>query len=121
VLLLDHDDAFRTALSDLLGDDGHPVCAYGSITELPPLARLTPPAALTTEYELADREDGLSFARRFNAVHPNVPVIILTAYLSVHLEQSVAAAPYLSLLRKPCRYEELHELLHRRGMESLGA
>jgi DNA-binding NtrC family response regulator len=118
VLLLDPDDAFRTALSDLLQDDGHPVCAYGSIAELPPLARLLPPEALTTDYELADREDGLSFARRFNAVHPYVPVIIVTAYSSVHLEQSVAVTPYLSLLRKPVPYEELHRVLHQLGAQT---
>jgi len=40
VLLLDDDDAFRTALTELLRDDGHTVQAYASIAELPPLPEL---------------------------------------------------------------------------------
>ena len=113
LLLLDDDDGFRSALGDLLGEDGHSVRGYRSISEMPSLDQLAPPAALITDYELGDGEDGLSFARRFNAVHPGVPVIIVTAYLSDHLAQSVADTPYLSLLRKPVRYEDLHELLHK--------
>jgi len=121
VLVLDGDDDFRNALTELLQDDGHAVRAYPSVTDVPPLAALPPPAAVIADYQLADGENGLAFAARFNAVHPRVAVIILTAHVSDHVTQSVAAAPYLSLLWKPCRYEELHELLHRRGMESLGA
>lgn len=112
LLLLDDDDGFRGALGDLLSEDGHSVRAFRSIGEMPPLEQLPAPAALITDYELGDSEDGLSFARRFNDVHPGVPIIIVTAYHSEHLAQSVADTPYLSLLHKPVRYEELHELLH---------
>jgi DNA-binding NtrC family response regulator len=115
VLLLDDDETFRTALSDLLRDDGHSVQAYGSIGELPPLPELPPPAALITDYQLGRGEDGLSFARRFNTVHPNVPIILITAYASDYLMQTGATTPYLSLLRKPLPYEDLHRLLHRRS------
>jgi DNA-binding NtrC family response regulator len=114
VLLLDDDDTFRTGLSELLQDDGHAVRAHGSFTELPPLAELPAVAAVITDYQLKDAEDGLSFARRFHAAHPSVPVIIVTACASDHLEQSVDRAPYLSLLRKPLQYDELHQLLHER-------
>ena len=112
LVLLDDDDGFRSALGDLLSEDGHSVQAFRSVWEMPPLEQLPPPAALITEYEVGDSEDGLGFARRFHAVHPDVPIIIVSAYLSEHLVQSVADTPYLSLLRKPVRYEELHELLH---------
>ncbi len=40
VLVLDDDDDFRTALSDLLQEDGHAVRAYRSRAALPPLAAL---------------------------------------------------------------------------------
>ena len=114
VLLLDDDDTFRTALSELFEGDGHPVRAFRSLADLPPLAELPPFAAVITDYQLQDYEDGLSFATRFNATQPTVPVIIVTAYESDHLARSVAAAPYLSLLRKPVRYDDLHQLLHER-------
>jgi DNA-binding NtrC family response regulator len=114
VLLLDDDDAFRTALSELLRDDGHPVTAYRSIAELPPLAEIPAPAAMITDYQLGTGEDGLSLAHRFSAAHPGVPVILVTAFHSDYLAQAVAATPHLSLLRKPLQYEELHEILHQR-------
>jgi len=111
VLLLDDDETFRTALSELLSDDGHAVKAYGSVAEMPPLSDLPAPSALITDYQLGRGEDGLEFARRFNAVHPDVPIILVTAYASDHVTQSAAAMPYLSLLRKPMPYEDLQRLL----------
>ena len=111
VLLLDDDETFRTALSELLSDDGHAVQAYGSIAEMPPLSDMPAPSVLITDYQLGRGEDGLDFARRFNAVHPDVPIVMVTAYASDHLMQSAAAMPYLSLLRKPMPYEDLERLL----------
>ncbi len=112
VLLLDDDDAFRTALTELLRDDGHTVQAYASIAELPPLPELPPAVALITDYQVGAGEDGLSFARRFNAVHPDVPIILATAYGSDYLPRMAAVMPYLSLLQKPLSYDDLHRLLH---------
>jgi DNA-binding NtrC family response regulator len=115
VLLLDDDETFRTALGELLHEDGHSVQAYGSIAELPPLAELSRPSAMITDYDLRDAEDGLSFARRFHAEHPGVPIIVVTAYASEHVTQAAAATPYLTLLRKPLHYEDLHRILHERS------
>jgi DNA-binding NtrC family response regulator len=111
ILLLDDDETFRTALSELLRDDGHTVQAYGSIAEMPELSELPAPAALITDHQLGG-EDGLGFARRFNAVHPDVPIILVTAYATEYLTQEAAALPYLSLLRKPLPYDDLHQILH---------
>ena len=112
VLLLDDDETFRTALRELLHDDGHAVRAYGSIGELPPLPELPPPAAMIIDYQLGGGENGLSFAQRFHAAHPDAPVILVTAFATDYLTQAVAALPYVSLLRKPLHYEDLHRLLH---------
>lgn len=114
VLLLDDDDAFRTGLGELLEQDGHPVRAFRSLADLPPLTELAPVAAVITDYQLSDQENGLSFATRFHAAQPTVPVIILTAFGSDYLTRSVAAAAYLSLLRKPVHYDDVHQLLHQR-------
>ncbi len=114
VLLIDDDDTFRAALEELLKGDGHPVHAVGSLPELPDVAELSAVAAVVTDYELKDKETGLGFAKRFNAIQPTVPVIIVTAYASGDLTRSVAAASYLSLLRKPIRYDDLHDLIHQR-------
>jgi len=121
VLLLDDDEVFQIALSELLQDDGHRVYAFGSVAELPELAALPAVAVAIIDYQLGDSEDGLSFARRLHAERPNVPIIMATAQTSTHLEQSVAAMPYVSLLHKPVRYEALHRLLHERiGLHHAG-
>jgi DNA-binding NtrC family response regulator len=101
VLLLDDDEGFRTALCELLREDGHPVRAYGSIADLPPLDEIPTPAALITDYQLGGSEDGLAFAQRFHAAHPGVPVILATAFATDYLTHAAAALPYLSLIRKP--------------------
>ncbi len=118
VLLLDDDETFGTALRELLHDDGHAVRAYRSIAELPPLRELPPLAAMITDYQLGGGEDGLSFAQRFHAAHPEAPVILVTAFATDYLTQAVAALPYVSLLRKPFHYEDLHRLLHARSDSS---
>jgi DNA-binding NtrC family response regulator len=111
ILLVDDDDVFRDALGELLRDDGHDVEAYGSIRALPPLHSLSP-AALITDYQLGEFEDGLTLARRFHSVHPVAAIIIITAHASQHLLQAAAEMPYASVLRKPLPYDHLHRLLH---------
>ena len=111
ILLVDDDETFRNALGELLRDDGHAVDAYGSIRAVPPLGTLSP-AVLITDYQLGENEDGLSFARRFHAVHPDAAIIIVTSHASTHLLQAVAEMPHATALRKPLPYDHLHRLLH---------
>jgi CheY-like chemotaxis protein len=68
-----------------------------------------------TDYQLDGGEDGLSFARRFNAAYPGIPIILVTAYASDHLIQTAAAMPDVTVLRKPLQYEDLHDVLHRKS------
>jgi len=63
VLLLDDDDVFRSALSELLQDDGHAVRAYGSITELPDLAELPIIVASGARREIGRRVEFLQAHR----------------------------------------------------------
>ena len=81
--MLDDDDVFRDALSAMFQDDGHTVCAYRSIAEMPPITELGSFAAVISDYHLSGgSEDGLSFAKRYHATHSDVPVIMITAYSS---------------------------------------
>ena len=59
------------------------------------------------------KEDGLAFAKRFHAVFPAVPVIMIAAFATAHLERQVARLDYLTLLHKPLEYEQLLRLLQR--------
>jgi DNA-binding NtrC family response regulator len=109
VLLLDADDDFRSALAANLTDDGHTVVHFARPRDVP-LAALDRLTMLILDYQL-EGEDGLSFADRFHASHPRVPVVMVTTYASDRLEAEVATRGFLMLRQKPVDYEELARLL----------
>lgn len=110
ILLLDDDEHFRTGLADCLQEDGHRVCAYASPSALPELRSLGDIHAAITDYSLKG-ENGLAFADRLNRERPDVPIIIATAYPEPLLDAAVKKRDFLSLLRKPFRYETLLQIL----------
>jgi DNA-binding NtrC family response regulator len=110
VVLIDDDDDFRTALAANLADDGYAVVHFARPIDVPPLASMERLSMLIIDYQLRG-EDGLAFADRFHGTHPDVPVVILTAYWSEHLDAAVAMRDFITLRRKPVRYEELAKLL----------
>ena len=110
VLLLDDDEDFRSALAAILADDGHPVRHFAGPGQVPPLPSLEGLTMLILDYQMRG-EDGLSFADRFHAAHPNVPVVMVTAYWSDYLDAEIAARDFITLLRKPIGYDELARLI----------
>ncbi|MBX3026761.1 response regulator [bacterium] len=110
VLLLDDDEDFRKALADNLADDGIAVQQFGRPSQVPPLESLERLTMLILDYQM-DGENGLDFADRFHDTHPDVPVVMVTAYWSAHLDAEVERRGYLQLRRKPVDYEELARLL----------
>lgn len=110
VLLLDDDEDFRRALADNLADDGIVVHQFGRPSQVPPLDSLERLTMLILDYQM-DGENGLDFADRFHASHPEVPVVMVTAYWSAHLDAEVERRGYLTLRRKPVDYEDLARLL----------
>ncbi len=110
VVLLDDDDDFRSALAANLSDDGYVVQHFARPADVPPLTSFEGLTVLILDFEM-DGEDGLSFADRFHATHPDVPVVMLTAYWSNYVEAEVAARDFITLRRKPVDYEELARLI----------
>jgi DNA-binding NtrC family response regulator len=110
VLLLDDDDDFRSALAANLEDDGYQVQQFTQPADVPPLQGLGRPSMLIVDYQM-NGEDGLAFSDRFHAAHPNVPVLMVTAYWSQFVDAEVAARGFITLRRKPIDYDELARLL----------
>jgi two-component system nitrogen regulation response regulator GlnG len=109
VLLLDDDDDFRLALAANLIDDGHRVQHFASSAgiEMPFNESVS---MLIVDYEMGG-EDGLSFADRFHAAHPDVPVVMVTAHSSEFLDYEIAARHFITLRRKPVDYDDLARLM----------
>jgi DNA-binding NtrC family response regulator len=114
VLLLDSDDDFRAALAANLSDDGYRVVHFARPGDVPSLAAFEGLTMLILDYQM-EGEDGLSFADRFHATHPAVPVVMVTTYASRQLEAAVAARAFIALRRKPVDYDELARMLPVRG------
>jgi two-component system nitrogen regulation response regulator GlnG len=110
VLVMDDDEAFRGALTESLRDDGYRVVDFSGVHELPPLPTLGEVGAVVTDYDMPGT-DGLTFADLFHAAHPEIPIIMVTAYSTPQLEADIATRDFLSLLRKPFDYDELQSLL----------
>jgi DNA-binding NtrC family response regulator len=108
--LLDDDDDFRAALAANLEDDGYVVQQFARPADVPPLGSLGRPSMLIVDYQMSG-EDGLSFADRFHAAHPDVPILMVTAYWNQFVDAEVAARGFIALRRKPIDYDELARLL----------
>lgn len=110
MLVVDDDEAFRNGLGTNLVDDGHSVHHYEHPRLVTP-DRLTATDVLLTDLDMGDI-DGMTFADGVHRAHPELPVVLITAYWSAELEAGVAARPFLHLCRKPVDYDTVHARVH---------
>ena len=110
VLLLDDDDAFREALTELMRRDGYHVLPFANPSQVPPLIVLPGLTALIVDYQM-DGENGLSFADRFHGTYPALPIVLISGLHESRFDEQVAARPYLTPQRKPIDYRRLVALL----------
>ena len=111
-MLVDDDPNFRAGLREFLHEDGFAVRVYGSPGEVPALDTLDNIAIVITDYQMPD-ENGLAFADRFHAAHPEIPIVLLTGYGAGRLESSLRGRDFVHLCSKSLLVDELHSLLQR--------
>lgn len=111
ILLIDQDEAFRTALGSILREDGHGVLEYDEPRHVPPLSELGAVDLAISDCSEAER-DGLAFAADFHTARPNVPVILLTGYDAGEHNGRRGRIRHVHLLPKPVDYESFHALIH---------
>jgi two-component system nitrogen regulation response regulator GlnG len=110
VILIDDDESFRGALAENLRDDGYGVCEYATPADLPPLETLSGLGVVIMDYEFP-RANGLAFADALHAMHPQVPVVLITAFPRWNLASQTATRQFVHLLPKPLDYDRLREIL----------
>ena len=86
ILLVDDDDDFRYGLAENLRDDGHEVREYSNPTQVS-VGQLDGIDLVVTDQTMA-HEDGLSFAQRVHDLRPRIPIILVTASSTAHVEQT---------------------------------
>lgn len=93
-----------------LRDDGHEVREVSSPADLPPINTLGKVSAVISDYQMGN-QDGLVLADEFHAVYPSIPIVLVTAHWSHHLDAEVAKRKFVHLRRKPLDYEDLRAVL----------
>ena len=111
ILIADDESPARARLRGLVEELGHEVCAEAADgLAVERLLRDVHPDAMLLDIEMPGM-DGLTLARRMEAEHPEVPVVLVTA----HAEHAVAAfdADVRDYVLKPVRRERLERALGR--------
>ena len=111
ILIADDESPARARLRGLVEELGHEVCAEAADgLAVERLLRDVHPDAMLLDIEMPGM-DGLTLARRMEAEHPEVPVVLVTA----HAEHAVAAfdADVRDYVLKPVRRERLKRALGR--------
>jgi DNA-binding NtrC family response regulator len=85
--------------------------ASTSPANLPALSTLENVAILITDYEMPGK-NGFVLSDDFHTHHPDVPVILVTAYRTESLDAQVLDRPFLRLVQKPVDYAVLHAMIH---------
>ncbi len=78
LLAVDDDADIRTVLKANLGLHGFDVITAANLAEARDIIKITLPALIILDLTLPDG-DGLDFCEEFKAIHPQIPVIMLTA------------------------------------------
>lgn len=110
ILLIDDDEDVRTALAANLRDDGYTVREFTSPPSSPESLNLGDVDVVISDYRTGGT-DGLLLADGLHRTHPRLPVVLITAYWSHHLENEAARRGNVHLWRKPFDYEELYAWL----------
>lgn len=112
MLLVDPDECFRNGLAENLRDDGHTVCEYAAVSDIPALEILGRITAAVVDYSTGNSE-GLALADAIHGAYPTAAVILITPCWSYGAEVEPAARPFLHVQSRPLDYAVLHDLIHR--------
>ena len=110
VLVVEDEDAARTATWRYLQYCGHEVAAAATVDEGLAKAELLQPEVLICDWKLSGRRDGIDVARALRKRF-DLAVIFVTAYALADLRQQAGDLGAVSCLRKPISLDTLAALL----------
>ena len=101
VWVVDDDRSVRFVLAAALRDAGYAVTAFESAhAALDALATVAPPALLFTDVRMPG-DDGLVFLDKLKAAHPQLPVIVMSAYTDIASTAGAFRGGAYEFLSKP--------------------
>ena len=112
ILLVDDDPLIRMAVNDFLQTQGFVVQEAASVSELRNALRSGRTDAMVLDYQLA-QETSLEVIPEIKAVHPDLPIIVLTGHGSIDLAVTAIKAGADQFMTKPVQLEALSVMLQR--------
>jgi len=112
VLIVEDDADNREIYTTALRLAGYDVTAVADGALALAEATRTPPSVVLTDLSLPGF-DGIELAQRLHAFGIRVPVMLLTGWSSMQLQDRAAAAGIVTVLVKPCPPEKLIEWVKR--------
>jgi DNA-binding NtrC family response regulator len=109
ILLVDDDRHMTRTLGDILDMAGHQPVQANSVDEA--MAAEGVFDCVLTDIKMSGRT-GLDFFREFTAKHPDVPVLLMTAYADITLVQKALREGVLAVLEKPLDIPVLLDFLN---------
>ncbi len=93
ILVVDDERSIRVLCAEELSEEGYEVITTGEGTEVMDLVSSERPAAVILDIRMEDC-DGLDLLQELRTAHPNLPIILNTAYDSYREDVKSVAADY---------------------------
>jgi len=110
ILVVDDEAIIRESLNDWLSDDGHQVFTAGNGVEALEIIRRESPDVAIIDLVLPG-ENGLEVLKKARQIMPNLHVIIITAYSSIHTAINAIKDGAYDYVEKPFSPETLESLI----------
>ena len=112
ILVVDDEEIVRNSLVEWLREDGYQAEAAENGFQALDMIRESPPDIALVDLKMP-KMDGIELLEKAKQVSPNVQVIIITAYATVHTAVQAIKMGAYDYLIKPCDPEEISMLIKR--------
>jgi DNA-binding NtrC family response regulator len=113
ILVVDDEEIMRESLAGWLREDGYAIETAISGTEAIAKARTTDYAIYFIDLKMPGGIDGIETMMEIRKLHPDAPVIIITAYATVDTAITAMKEGAQEYIVKPCNPEEISLLVNR--------
>lgn len=112
--LLEDNTELCAMFKEMLGNNGHAVSIYHNGVDLlaelhleEPTSHLSPFDVLLVDLILSGDVDGVQVIQQVRMKYPDLPIIVISADVSSHLEAVTRTYPGVKALRKPFKMRQL--------------
>jgi DNA-binding NtrC family response regulator len=112
ILLIDDDEILREACRRLLSESGYDVAVAANAEEGLQLIQLNSFHLVFVDYRMPGI-DGLEFLRILQTTHPQIDVVMITAYATIEMAVSAIRQGAYDYLAKPFEAKQLLDLVNR--------